>query len=215
MKTNDNERKIRQLIEKFMTGGTSLNEEQEIGKWLRETELPPEDLRPYKQMFEYFDEGMPLPEETTPKHHTLRYIHWLAAACVAAIVGLTIWMIPSEDSPTVAQSYVPEEKQQPLPKNDSIQTTEAKKDSTRQQKTPSRRKRHHHMRSLPEPPAVYLAEARLDSMIWENERKTDELIAKTRQEEERLIDSLYTVCRQYELQIIAMSLDDVEEVIEE
>lgn len=215
MKTNNNEIRIRQLIEKFMAGETSLDEEQEIGRWFRETEQLPEDLRPYQQMFEYFDEGMPLPEKSTSKQHTYRYLRWLVAACVVAIVGLTVLMSPSEDSPMVAQSYAPEEKQQPLPTNDSIQTSEAKKDSIRQQKTHKRRKRHHYMRSQPEPPVVYLAEAKLDSMLWENEKNTDELIARTKQEEERLIDSLYRVYRQHELWAIAMSLDDVEEVIEE
>lgn len=215
MKTNNNEIRIRQLIEKFMAGETSLSEEQEIGKRLRETKHLPEDLRPYQQMFEYFDDGMPLAEETPQKRPTTHYLRWLAAACVAAMVGLAIWMLPSDETPQIAQSYVPEKQHQPLQKNDSIQTSEIKSDSIRQQKKRIRKKRHHYLRSQPEPPEVYLAEAKLDSMLWETERKTDELIAKTRLEEERIIDSLYTVYRQHELWAIAMSLDEIEEVIEE
>ena len=50
---------IRTLIDRYMAGQTSLEEESRLADYLRTHDVG-EDLLPYKQMFAWFDEGMPL-----------------------------------------------------------------------------------------------------------------------------------------------------------
>lgn len=49
---------IKTLLLRFMDGQTTLDEEAALGKYFRENDVPEEWLA-YKEMFAYFDEGMP------------------------------------------------------------------------------------------------------------------------------------------------------------
>lgn len=49
---------IRKLIDKFMEGRTSLEEERLLGEYFRTERDIPEELKPYREMFAYFDRGM-------------------------------------------------------------------------------------------------------------------------------------------------------------
>lgn len=46
------------LIEKFLNGTTTLEEEYQFGEFLMQSNNLPDDLLPYKQMFAYFEGGM-------------------------------------------------------------------------------------------------------------------------------------------------------------
>lgn len=48
----------KRLVEKFLDGKTSLEEEQKLCEFFRESEKLPDELMAYKLMFVYFDEGM-------------------------------------------------------------------------------------------------------------------------------------------------------------
>lgn len=48
----------KRLVGKFLDGKTSLEEEQKLGGFFRDSEKLPDELMVYKQMFAYFDEGM-------------------------------------------------------------------------------------------------------------------------------------------------------------
>ena len=50
---------IQQLIDKYMNGQTTVDEEQLIARYFRSATDLPDDLQPYRDMFAYFDEGMP------------------------------------------------------------------------------------------------------------------------------------------------------------
>lgn len=54
MKTDD----VRILIEKFLSGESTLEEERMLDDFFRETADIPEELSAYKEMFSYFDSGM-------------------------------------------------------------------------------------------------------------------------------------------------------------
>lgn len=60
------EKDIRTLIDRYMAGQTSLEEESRLADYLRTNEVG-EDLLPYKQMFAWFDEGMPLESQQADK----------------------------------------------------------------------------------------------------------------------------------------------------
>lgn len=49
---------IKSLIDKFMNGTSSLEEEQMLGSYFRTEKHLPKELKPYRKMFAYFDGGM-------------------------------------------------------------------------------------------------------------------------------------------------------------
>ena len=53
-----NENTIRALLRRFMDGETSLDDERLLAEYFRDHPVP-EDLRPYHDMFAWFDRGMP------------------------------------------------------------------------------------------------------------------------------------------------------------
>lgn len=105
---------IQQLIDKYINGQTTVDEEQLIVRYFRNATDVPDSLKPYRDMFAYFDDGMPLgalPEfdgsagqaETrvapdsskvvAPRRHSLRMAAWWSgAAAVAAAVALLLIM---------------------------------------------------------------------------------------------------------------------------
>lgn len=58
-----NEKEIRLLLNRFMAGETTLEEEALLGEWFRQHPNVSDDLKEYQMMFGYFDEGMPLEHE--------------------------------------------------------------------------------------------------------------------------------------------------------
>ena len=60
---NEKEKDIRLLLDRFMAGETSLEEEALLGEWFRQHPDVSDDLKEYQLMFGYFDEGMPLDYE--------------------------------------------------------------------------------------------------------------------------------------------------------
>ena len=60
---NEKEKDIRLLLNWFMAGETTLEEEALLGEWFRQHPDVSDDLKEYQMMFGYFDEGMPLDHE--------------------------------------------------------------------------------------------------------------------------------------------------------
>ena len=57
------EKNIRQLIGRFMQGLTSIEEEEQISQWFAVHTDVSDELKPYQQMFAYFDKEMPINEQ--------------------------------------------------------------------------------------------------------------------------------------------------------
>ena len=112
----DEIRHIEELLERFMKGETSLDEERELGDWFRSHEVD-DALKPYQRMFSAFDEG--LPYETAAPRRRVAWWHWAAAAVIAGLLALggihlaTRSTVPSEQPPLVA-------KDEPKPDVDTI-----------------------------------------------------------------------------------------------
>ena len=67
---NEKEKDIRLLLNWFMAGETTLEEEALLGEWFRQHPNVSDDLKEYQMMFGYFDEGMPLDHEAEePLNH--------------------------------------------------------------------------------------------------------------------------------------------------
>lgn len=120
-----NESTIRQLISRFMDGQTSLEEERQLGEWFARQKQVPADLEAYRQMFAYFDQGMPLdafaPQQPSvarlegkPHRQSMqrRLLLSLAAACALVAVVMVLW--PAGKSAAVDASVTMAVAQQPL-----------------------------------------------------------------------------------------------------
>ena len=97
---NEKEKDIRLLLDRFMAGETSLEEEALLGEWFRQHPDVSDDLKEYQLMFGYFDEGMPLDHEAEehvenahPKAKARMRRLWLPlslAASIALLIGFAI-----------------------------------------------------------------------------------------------------------------------------
>ena len=91
------QQQIQDLLDKFMNGLTTLEEEAALGDYFRTHEVP-EEWEDYRQMFGYFDRGMEgdllTPQaSTTPLTRQMGHRWWgiaAAAAIIAVIVSLTV-----------------------------------------------------------------------------------------------------------------------------
>ena len=98
---NEKEKDIRLLLDRFMAGETSLEEEALLGDWFRQHPDVSDDLKEYQIMFGYFDEGMPLDHQVenhvadahpTTKARMRRL--WLPIGMAASIALLFVLAIP-------------------------------------------------------------------------------------------------------------------------
>ena len=96
-----NEKDIRLLLDRFMAGETSLEEETLLGEWFRQHSDVSDDLKEYQMMFGYFDEGMPLDHEADehvenahPKAKARMRRLWLPLSLAASIALLFVIAIP-------------------------------------------------------------------------------------------------------------------------
>ena len=171
---------IQQLIDKYMNGQTTVDEEQLIARYFRSATDVPDSLKPYRDMFAYFDEGMPLgtlPEfdgsagqadtrvahdsskVVAPRRHSLRMAAWWsgAAAVAAAVALLLIMHRPSAPVQPIASAVVV---------SDTCSTStgvEAEQnvvtDSVKLKPQPQRRRPSVRRRYYIAPPKTYLAHA--------------------------------------------------------
>lgn len=171
---------IQQLIDKYMNGQTTVDEEQLIARYFRNATDVPDSLKPYRDMFAYFDDGMPLgtlPEfdgsaeqsETrvasdsskvaAPRRRSLRMAAWWsgAAAVAAAVALLLIMHHPSAPVQPIASAVVV---------SDTCSTStgvEAEQnvvtDSVKLKPQPQRRRPSVRRRYYIAPPKTYLAHA--------------------------------------------------------
>lgn len=93
---------IATLIDKFMEGCTTIAEEQELYAWFRNNDVD-EAWQPFKEMFAWYDEGMPKKSEKrcpVPKSKMLKISRklWTATA-VAAVVVLALMTIFYRSAP--------------------------------------------------------------------------------------------------------------------
>ena len=98
---NEKEKDIRLLLNWFMAGETTLEEEALLGEWFRQHPDVSDDLKEYQMMFGYFDEGMPLDHEAEehvenahPKAKARMRRLWLPLSLVASIALLIGFAIP-------------------------------------------------------------------------------------------------------------------------
>lgn len=78
---------ISQLIERFMEGQSTLDEEQELAQYFATHEVS-DEWKPLQDMFAYFDAGMPIEEPAASVKAPIAKRHWWWRAAAAAVVVL-------------------------------------------------------------------------------------------------------------------------------
>lgn len=135
---------IQSLLDKYLDGLTSLEEERQLSEYFRTQSVPPE-WEDYREMFAWFDDGMkgkylrddndiniagPAPAPMLPKHSKQKRmaLPWLAAACLA---GALIWGLypkqQSNPSLTVTKDKVCEQQTRPSLKQHTVLRAESKR----------------------------------------------------------------------------------------
>lgn len=115
MNTMD-EKKIQSLLDRFMEGETTLEEEKILGEYFRSNNDVKAEWKAYKSMFAYFDKGMPYDEaapmgmpydEAAPKvGRTSKMVKMIVGALsAAALVALLFALaMPKNDDKTLADN---------------------------------------------------------------------------------------------------------------
>lgn len=117
---------IAELLERFMNGATTVEEEQQLGEFFRTTEHIPQEWQDYKTMFAYFDNGMkelPLNEEEDYKQALIPIFIWkriAVAACIFLLLGATVFILQTRNSPKETARI-----EQPSPNNENIDAKES------------------------------------------------------------------------------------------
>lgn len=208
------EQDIHRLIERFMAGLTSIEEERFIADYLRTHEVDG-DLLPYKRMFAWFDEGMPAKGQPkgTRRAANLRKLYCaIMAAAALALLLIVAW--PGKEPRQVANS-VPAAQQpvrkEPVTKPDTLLTDSTTTIAPKEK--PRRRMRRDRFKAMP--PKVYMAKAAPDSSANEMEILTEKAVRESEIQQERILNAIYEEYRKIELGVnlylTAMENYDLEE----
>ena len=108
---------IEALLDKFMAGKTTIEEESLLSKYFNTTHDVPAEWEDYQALFGYIDRGLEgdlLPETSSPSHR--KWLWWVpaaAAAIVALVFGFKVLNKPETtqpiSSPIIAQKAEPKD----------------------------------------------------------------------------------------------------------
>lgn len=214
-----NEKDIRLLLNRFMAGETTLEEEALLGEWFRQHPDVSDDLKEYQLMFGYFDEGMPLDyeaenhvEDAHPKTKVRMRRLWLPIGMAASIALLFVIAIPRigqqtghRDDSKMAQldgrttqedvdsAVVHEEKS-----TDADLSIPEKIKKSGDSVSPKTRKhkpgKYRQHKFTPAPPKLWIAQSiATDSLLAEPEKLTDEHLWEMEAQQNEMFFKLYLV----------------------
>lgn len=99
---NNNEKHIESLLNLFMQGETTLEQERELRQYFASTHEIPQEWEPYKEMMAYFDDGMPIATAPTTKRNIARPMWAIVAAAIVAIIFIVVPNLKREVDPKVS-----------------------------------------------------------------------------------------------------------------
>ena len=224
------EKDIRTLIDRYMAGLTSLEEESRLADYLRTHDVG-EDLLPYKRMFAWFDEGMPLesvqadelasrqatshPSPNSQSSQLSRKTVCLIAAAAASIALLLLMAWPKAKPQQIAENTAMPHIQESNEPSTTPDTLTADTATTVVPMKKARRRKPRIDRYKPLPPKAYIAETRTDSAIEAAEMIAEATVKVAELQQEAMLDSIYDEHKRIEagidLYITAMENYDVED----
>ena len=220
MNEKEKEKDIRLLLERFMSGTTSLEEEERIGAWFRSHPHVSDDLKDYQTMFGYFDEKMPLDkmpldkmvesetEVALPKAKLRMRRLWLPLSIAASIALLLVLAMPRKSHPDDAamaqlDGNATQKKADPSVdrKRKSTDTylsmpekVKISTDSATSKPVIRRHKRYRQHMYAPAPPQVLVAQNALtDSLLAEPEMLANAHLREMEEQQNDMFFKLYIV----------------------
>lgn len=200
------EKNIRQLIGRFMQGLTSIEEEEQISQWFAVHTDVSDDLKPYQQMFAYFDKGMPIDkqipvEEEIRKplrnHSRLRPL-WclLAAAAAVALLVVMTWPAQNGNTPVTPSATLAQAEKDSAEAIVPIAETEMKnnvKQAVRPKLRPRKRGVYRKHLHSPAPPVTWIAQTVIDSMQQSPEALAEAHLQALEEQQNEMLFRLYLV----------------------
>lgn len=206
------EKNIRQLIGRFMQGLTSIEEEEQISQWFAVHTDVSDDLKPYQQMFAYFDKGMPIDEQMPidkqtsveeeirkplRNHSRLRPL-WclLAAAAAVALLVVMTWSAQNSNSTVTPSATLAQAEKDSAEAIVPTAETEMKNNVKQTVKPKMRpRKRGFYRKHLhsPAPPVTWIAQTVIDSMQQSPEALAEAHLQALEEQQNEMLFRLYLV----------------------
>lgn len=206
------EKNIRQLIGRFMQGLTSIEEEEQISQWFAVHTDVSDDLKPYQQMFAYFDKGMPIDEQMPidkqmsveeeirkplRNHSRLRPL-WslLAAAAAVALLIVMTWPAQNGDSTATPSATLAQAEKDSAEAIVPIAETEMKnnvKQAVRPKMRPRKRGVYRKHLHSPAPPVTWIAQTVIDSMQQSPEALAEAHLQALEEQQNEMLFRLYLV----------------------
>lgn len=199
------EKNIRQLIGRFMQGLTSIEEEEQISQWFAVHTDVSDDLKPYQQMFAYFDKGMPIDKQIPveeeirePLRDCLRLRPlwcFLAAAAVALLVVMT-WPAQNGNStatPAATLAQADKDSAETLVPAAETEVRNQVKQAVRPKMRPRKRGVYRKHLHSPAPPVTWIAQTVIDSMQQSPEALAEAHLQALEEQQNEMLFRLYLV----------------------
>ena len=213
-----------------MDGQTSIEEEDRLAEYFNTHEVD-EDMLPYKQMFAWFGDGMPLEskqaDELTSRQATFqsstssqssrfsRKTVYLIAAAAATIAMLVLVAWPKAEPRQMAENTAMHPNQERNEPADTPDTLTADTATTVVPMKKARRRKPRIDRYKPLPPRTYIAETQADSAIEASVMIAEATVKMAEIQQKAVLDSIHDEHSRIEadidLYITAMENYDVEE----
>lgn len=205
---------IKKLIERFMAGQTSVEEEDMIADYFRNNETD-DELKAYKEMFGWFDKGMPLePNDTKQSTKRKRHFTLMPITAVAAIITVLIIAVWQTGDNSIETMHEQTAQTANIYEDNKTDTTATDTIATQRQKTGKRQKRMRKDAYRIMPPKTYLAQNKHDSISIQADKELEE-INKKQDEILKEIEELYNQQNLSVDMIMATLAEDIEEENEE
>lgn len=199
------DKNIEQLIKRFMDGQTTVEEESRIAEYFRTHDVE-DEWKAYKDMFAWFDDGMPIQQEAE-KHKTKNSkkakIIAFAMAAAAAIAALIIIatpgnndIMPVQKTANVIQPSTADAIETAI--KDTLAIDSVSKETSRpaHKKAKIRRRVYNVM-----PPKTYLADAKQDSIDEIANQMAEEKLQQIYNEQNSKLQEIYEQCNKQDLNI--------------
>ena len=213
------EKDIRLLLNWFMAGETTLEEEALLREWFRQHPDVSDDLKEYQMMFGYFDEGMPLdhePEEHVENAHPkakarMRRL-WLPlslAASIALLIGFAIpWIgrqtghqdeskmaqLDGRTTPEDIDSAVVHEKKSTNANLSMPEKVKKSGDSVSPKTRKHKQRKYRQHKFTPAPPKLWIAQnIATDSLLAEPEMLADAHLREMEAQQNEMFFKLYLI----------------------
>ena len=206
------EKNIRQLIGRFMQGLTSIEEEERISQWFAVHTDVSDDLKPYQQMFAYFDKGMPIDEQMPidkqipveeeirkplRNHSRLRPL-WSLLAAAAAVALLVVMTWPAQNSntpvtPSATLAQAEEDSAEAIVPTAETEMKNNVKQTVKPKLRPRKRGVYRKHLHSPAPPVTWIAQTVIDSMQQSPEALAEAHLQALEEQQNEMLFRLYLV----------------------